>query len=188
MSQLIIGFGNKARQGKDVAVQAIIDYYAGLRAIKESDYLPSADVPIVQRIGFADALYEVCRTEYGMKEKDAALLQRIGAERRVSDPLYWVRQAFAKIDPKAEVVLVSDVRYKNEADFIKDRGGYVVNVTRLDEKGRRFISGDRPSDHPSETDLDHYNFDFRLVNSDGHQALLAEQAITLVEYLRGLHV
>ena len=185
---LIVGFGNKCRQGKDLAVQAIIDYYAGLRAIKESDYLPSADVPIVQRIGFADALYEVCRTEYGMKAKNPALLQRIGAERREGNPLYWIDQAFVKIAPNTDIVLISDVRYQNEAEYIVNHDGYVVNITRLTSDGKQFISPDRPSGHPSEIDLDGYNFNFRLINSHGHQALLAEQAITLVEYLRGLHV
>jgi hypothetical protein len=182
---LIIGFGSKCRQGKDSAVQGIVDYYTGLRAnLLKHGIKPTA--PVVQRIGFADELYHVCKTEYGMTEKDAPLLQRIGAERRVEDPEYWIKRAFAKVDTATDVVLISDVRYKNEAFFIKLHSGYVVNVRRV-INGVPYIATDRPADHPSEIDLDGYPFDFCLINSEGHEALLKEQAITLTEYLKGLH-
>lgn len=182
---LVIGFGNKARQGKDTAVFGIQNHYAALSDLQLKHGLKQT-APVVQRIGFADALYDVCRKEYGMTEKDAPLLQRIGAERRVDDPNYWIKRAFAKVDPKTDIVLVSDVRYQNEANFIVAGGGYVVNVRRI-TNGTPYLATDRPADHPSEIDLDGYPFDFYLVNSDGHQALLKEQAVTLVEYLRGLH-
>jgi len=181
---ILIGFGNKARQGKDLAAQAIVDYYENRRfQFSKHGLKPPVKA---QRIGFADALYEVCRTEYGMIVKDAPLLQRVGAERRELDPLYWVKRAFERVQGDANVVVISDVRYRNEVEYIKAKGGYSVNVTRLNRDGSRFVAQDRPADHPSETELDSYTWDFRLLNSDGHQALLAEQAITLAEYLRGL--
>lgn len=181
---LLIGFGNRARQGKDTAAQAIVDYYEN----KRQQFSKHGLKPVVkvQRIGFADALYEVCRTEYDMKEKDAPLLQRIGAERRQLDLDYWIKKAFASIQPSTNLVVISDVRYQNEAAYIKAKGGYTVNVGRLNKDGSKFIAQDRPENHPSEIELDNYNWDFRLINSDGHQALLSEQAVTLAEYLRGL--
>jgi hypothetical protein len=182
---IVIGFGNKCRQGKDTAVSGILDYYTGLRENLLKHGIKSV-APIVQRIGFADELYQVCKTEYGMTEKDAPLLQRIGAERRVEDPEYWIKRAFAKVDTATDIVLISDVRYQNEAEFIKDQGGYVVNVRRIN-CGMPYVATDRPSDHPSEIDLDKWPFDFYLANSEGHQALLSQQAITLTEYLIGLH-
>jgi hypothetical protein len=181
---ILIGWGNKARQGKDTAAQAVIDYYANQRALLSAHELKGG--LNVQRVGFADALYEIARNEYGMTEKDAPLLQRIGQERRAEDPDYWIKRAFVKFKPSTHVGLITDVRYVNEAQAIKAKGGYLVNVTRKVE-GANYIAGDRPADHPSEIDLDGYPFDFYLVNSDGHQALLAEQAVCLVEYLRGLH-
>lgn len=181
---LIIGLGSKARQGKDLAAQAILDYYDN----KSRQFSKHGLKPVtrVQRIGFADALYEVARNEYGMTEKDAPLLQRIGHERRQQDENYWIKRAFEKILPTTDIVIIPDTRYKNEAVCIKDQGGYVVSVERYNQDGSRFIANDRPANHPSEIDLDDWNFDFRLINSHGHQALLAEQSVTLVEYLRGL--
>jgi hypothetical protein len=183
---LIVAFGNKARSGKDTAVSAVVDYYNRQRELQRAYGLKTVG-PVVQRIGFADALYEVCRTEYGMTEKDAPLLQRVGAERREQNSYYWIEKAFAKIDAQTNIVLIPDCRYTNEALYVKDKGGYVVNIQRLTQDGKPFVAEDRPANHLSEVDLDEWNWDFRLVNQHGHEALLAEQAITLVEYLRGLN-
>ena len=182
---LIVAFGSKARSGKDTAVSAIVDYYNRQRELQRAYGLKTAG-PVVQRIGFADALYEVCREEYGMTEKDAPLLQRVGANRREEDSEYWIKRAFAKIHSQTDIVLIPDCRYKNEAVYVKDQGGYAVNIQRLTPHGNPFIAEDRPMNHPSETDLDNWNWDFRLVNQHGHEGLLCEQAITLCEYLRGL--
>jgi hypothetical protein len=183
---LIIGFGNKAQNGKDTAVSAVVHHYATRKRMLLRDYGLRSSGPIAQRIGFADELYSVCRTEYGMTTKDAPLLQQIGASRRQDDPDYWIKRAFAKVDTGTDIVLVSDVRYKNEADYIRSQGGALVNVQRLNEDGRPFIDPSRPADHPSEIDLDDYNWDFYLKVKTGGVALLSEQAITLVEYIRGL--
>jgi hypothetical protein len=182
---LIIGFGNKAQNGKDTAVSAVVDYYAKCRQIQiKHGFKPTG--PIAQRISFAEELYDVCRIEYGMTTKDAPLLQRVGAERREDDPEHWIKLAFAKIYSTSHIVLISDVRYKNEADVIRRRGGFLVNVQRLNEDGAPFIDPSRPADHPSEVDLDDYNWDFYLKVKTGGAALLSEQSITLVEHLRGL--
>ena len=183
---LIIGFGHRARQGKNVAADAIVDYYAEKRETLRKHGLAPYRAPKAQSIGFATALYEVCRNEYGMTEKDAPLLQRIGMERRELDLDYWIKRAFANISPWTDIVLIPDLRFINEAEYIKSKGGYLVDIKRLNADGTQHIASDRPADHISETALDDYPFDFYLTNSHGHQALLVEQAITLVEYLRGL--
>jgi hypothetical protein len=231
---LILGFGNKARQGKDTAAEAIRQYYEGQNAL-----LRMHNVKGGLRVGvfkFATALYQevnealsvkiggkgmwerryveyitpyrsqsipkIARTElpgwvqpdpnpevselapYGKHPK---LLQWWGTEfRRAQDPDYWTKKLFASIPANLNIAMVTDVRFPNEADGIKQRGGYNINVQRLCDDGTRYYSSDRPVDHLSETALDGYNCDFRLVNSAGHAALLGDQAITLAEYLRGL--
>jgi DNA polymerase III delta prime subunit len=53
--------------------------------------------------------------------------------------------------------IITDVRFPNEAQAIKDRGGIIIRVTR---------PGVEPiNDHPSETGLDNWKFDYTLVNS-----------------------
>jgi hypothetical protein len=186
MGQLIIGLGHKAQQGKDTFVAAITAYYTALRETQRKHGLKVVS-PSVQRVAFADALYEMARRDYGMTVKDAPLLQNLGQHMRIEHgENYWFDQAVKKIDPSAGVVLVSDVRYHNEAEGLKKLGGYIVDLQRYNRDGSRYIAADRPSDHPSETQLDSYSFDFILSNMHGHQALFEEQAITLVHYLRAL--
>jgi hypothetical protein len=183
---IILGIGHKARHGKDTAANAILDYYGWNNELFLKHNTLKGIVQ-VQRIGFADALYEMARNEYGMKEKDSVLLQQLGSEKRAEDPDYWVNRLATRISPKTDVLVIPDTRYRNEAAWIKASGGYVLKITRLNADGTPFVDPSRPADHPSETDLENYRFDFEWKISDGHQALTGELAVTLVEYLRGLH-
>jgi len=184
---IILGIGHKARHGKDTAASAILDYYGLANNVKLTHGLKDTLVR-VQRVGFADALYELARNEYGMKEKDAPLLQRLGAEKRKDNPEYWIEKAFTRIHTKTDIVVIPDVRYQNEANYIKFHGGYLLKVTRLNKDGSPFVDPSRPADHPSEVELDSYTgWDLQIVNADGHAALVGELAVSYTEYLRGLH-
>jgi hypothetical protein len=84
------------------------------------------------------------------------------------------------------IALITDLRYRNEAAYVKSVGGFTVNVSRLNRDGSLFVAPDRPADHPSEIDLDNYNWDYFIRTRDGDQVLAADYAITLAEYLMGL--
>lgn len=119
--------------------------------------------------------------------KHAKLLQWWGTEyRRAEDPNYWVKQWGASINSKANIVLTTDMRFTNEAQAIKYAGGYTVQVNRLNTDGTRFIDPSREPNHPSETQLDGYNYDYKITVKTGDLALLEEWAVTLVHYLRAL--
>jgi hypothetical protein len=88
-------------------------------------------------------------------------LQRFGTESiRALDESFWVRTAFSRIDAlrKAGVpVVVTDVRYENEADAIRNARGQLVRITR-----------ELPSDgdsHASENSLKHYSENLRIANN-----------------------
>lgn len=170
--RLLIGLGNKARHGKDSAALAIQTYF--------NAQFP--DLLEARIFRFADALYEVCRREYGMTDKDAPLLQRIGAERRRGNPTYWIDQLRNTIGDFRGVVLIPDTRYQNEAAWIRSFGGFLINVTRLNEDGDLFVAPDRDSNHLSEIDLDGHRFDGYIKSYTGQEPLAAEQAITLARY------
>ena len=53
--------------------------------------------------------------------------------------------------------LITDVRFKNEAESIKERGGVVVRLRRNENK---------EASHPSETELDNYEFDYIIDNRE----------------------
>jgi hypothetical protein len=168
--RLIVGFGSKARQGKDSAAYAIQDY---------AHRLSLAEVRIFK---FATALYQECEEHHGMIGKDAPLLQRVGQSRRQQNENYWVDRLKFSMGNFKGIALITDVRHKNEAQWIRDSGGFLVNVTRINDDGTPFISLDRPADHPSETELDDYNWDAYIKTKTNQQALAAEIAITQFNY------
>lgn len=119
--------------------------------------------------------------------KHAKLLQWWGTEyRRAQDSEYWTRQWKAAINPNANIVLTTDMRFLNEAEAVKSVGGFTVNVTRLNQDGTQFTDPTRDPQHVSEIQLDGYNFDYRLAVKTGDAALLEQLAVTLVHYLRAM--
>jgi hypothetical protein len=124
------------------------------------------------------------RAPYG---KHPLLLQWWGTEfRRSQDPLYWVTKWKAGINPKANIVLATDMRFINEALAVKDVGGSTVRVSRLNLDGTPFVDTSRDPNHPSEIELDGHNFDYRITVKTGDLVLLEEWAVTLVHHLRAL--
>jgi hypothetical protein len=182
---LIIGLGSKARHGKDSAGESIVNWVNGQRnaQLKLERVLT---YPVAGIFKFATALYKECREQHGMTEKNAPLLQRIGSERRAENPNYWIDKLFESIPANVGLVVITDLRYQNEAQAIKDRNGVTVRVDRVNIDGTPYVAGDRPADHPSEIDLDGYNFDYRIQAKTGEVAWVEQQAITLIEYIRVL--
>lgn len=60
--------------------------------------------------------------------------------------------------------IITDTRFPNEAKAIKDAGGIVI---RVDRPGVKAIN-----DHPSETGLDNWNFDHKIMNGSDMVSLL----------------
>lgn len=53
--------------------------------------------------------------------------------------------------------VITDVRFENEAQAIKARGGVII---RIDRPGVKPINA-----HPSETAMDHWDFDYKIANA-----------------------
>lgn len=92
-------------------------------------------------------------------------LQRLGEAVRAADPNFWLRLALDRIDSIAGPVVVSDVRYPNEAEALSARGFLVVRIWRprypadtVDAEGLAARL------HISETALDGYVPDVTVVN------------------------
>jgi hypothetical protein len=149
----VIGLGHKARHGKDSAARIL------MHAFPQS----------VQRFSFADDLYAVCRVLHGMTTKDAPLLQRVGVEmRETRDPLVWIRSVYHKIvEARPRVAVITDVRFPNELDFVRQLGGVCWKVTRVLPDGSPFVDPSRPAGHITETALDHADWDLAIENPDG---------------------
>jgi len=120
--------------------------------------------------------------------KYTKLLQWWGTEYRRQNygQDYWVSQWKAAVNPKADIVFSTDMRFFNEAKAVQELGGFTVQVNRLNVDGTPFVDTSRDLNHPSETQLDGYNYDFKITIKTGDLVLLEDWAITLVHYLRAL--
>lgn len=83
--------------------------------------------------------------------------------------------------------IITDVRFPNEADAIKQRGGIVIRVNRPCKEcgvleGHKMIPHkNKPSEHESETALDDYEFDYIVDNSGTIEELIVKIKDILIE-------
>jgi hypothetical protein len=90
-------------------------------------------------------------------------LQNYGQTVRDIDPDFWVRAARPSIDAANRLslpVVVTDVRYENEARWLLERGFVLVRVTRPNVT----LAGDAGR-HKSETELADYATDMTIANT-----------------------
>lgn len=86
-----------------------------------------------------------------------------GSTKRTVDPNHWVKIAIALGDPEG-VYVISDLRYRSEVAGLKDAIG-AENVITM--RVLRFENTDQTDS--SERDLDNYDFDYYIDNSEVRQ-------------------
>lgn len=169
-----IGISGWARAGKDTIADHMVEQHGYLKMslaspMKDALYAldPRITVNEVQstslRIGIDIYGWE------GIKERSPhirGLLQRLGTEvgREQWGEDFWVDMALDRIPDGAKVVF-ADVRFPNEANAIKELGGEVWRVER--------INSGAANEHISEHALDDYTFDHKILNYNGLQSLYA---------------
>lgn len=152
----IVGIGHKARRGKGAAGQWLVQNRG-----------------FVER-NFATALYDECRELFGMQDKDAELLQMWGEDRRQNcGKDYWVKKLQQWTVLNSDDIVITDVRYPNEVEWIQAHGGLLWRVDR--EEPLEDIS--RDPGHESEVALDGW---------DGWDAVIPNEE-SLVELHQRVH-
>ncbi|MGW2863105.1 deoxynucleotide monophosphate kinase family protein [Streptomyces sp. NPDC001205] len=165
----LIGLSGAARAGKDELGRALVErgWQRKAFADKVRDFLYQINpwLPDDEINGSYQLADEVDR--YGweqVKEGHPAVreaLQRCGTEagRHVLGPDVWVNALFQDEQDWDAPVVITDVRFPNEAQAIKDRGGLVVEVRRPKQI---LING---ADHISENALKDWDFDVIVLNT-----------------------
>ena len=187
---LLIGFGHRARQGKNTAAQAVLEacpletqvhIYAFADALRTEvrRYCASlgGQFNLLEQFKEAGLMPEWVRFE---EPKPRSLLQWWGTDyRRAKDPDYWVKKLRKTLEEhKPEVALISDVRFPNEVDFIHSLGGYVVKCVRT---GTPDVA---VHEHPSEAVLDGYKgWDFTITAGTVEEC--QRQAVSIYRRLSG---
>lgn len=173
---MLIGLSGKKRAGKDTVAAYLVEKY-GFVQVAFADPLREAALkvdPIITAATITESLRTFRLSDLvGSQGWEAAkehpevrrILQRMGVGVRDLDPDFWLRIAAEKIgvmmDARRDVV-VTDVRFPNEADYIK-RHGFLIRVIRP--------GLDHADAHESETALDDYPHDAYLINDGSVQDL-----------------
>ncbi|MEU0860621.1 hypothetical protein ABZ352_35440 [Streptomyces griseofuscus] len=138
-----IGIIGRARVGKDTAGEWFVNE-RGYRRVAFADPLKEAALrldPIIWEDPCADVtarLAETVRRIGWERAKDAfpevrRILQELGAAIRGLDEDFWLRQALKKTVEHNDAgvpVVITDVRYRNEAEALRRAGFHLVYIER----------------------------------------------------------
>jgi len=176
-----IGLIGKARAGKDTAAAHLVRQYAYTR-IGFADPLKEMALSIDPIIGAEGDDYgitefrlsEIVRDSGWERAKDdypevRRLLQQMGQTVREYDEDFWLSILLRKAVGAARLnvpVVVTDVRYQNEAASLRSAGFKLVRITRPGAG-----SGGDSAAHSSETALDDFPADLDIVNGGSLEAL-----------------
>jgi hypothetical protein len=184
----LIGICGYARHGKDV-VAGILKQNYGYERIALADTLREAALaidPYVQMYNGSCHCNQYVRlseavSEYGWDQVKAEvdgrrLLQRLGTEmgRNMFGEEFWVDQHWDK-SIKFERVSVPDVRFPNEADYIKKHNGLLIRVHDPRKKDNKV-----GTTHASEQHVEMLPHDVYLTN-DGSIADLSKKVVEAVQ-------
>jgi hypothetical protein len=155
---MLVGVGSTARAGKDTAANALVRDLGftkisfatplkDLAALADPIILPgqsSVNTPSHNRLSWVlrgSGGWEAAKDRYPEVRR---ILQALGVgARAVFGEDFWIDQAF-KLANRQEHVVIPDVRFINEAQAIKDKGGFLVKINR---------PGHGIGDHRSEREL-----------------------------------
>lgn len=162
----LIGIAGRKRSGKDTLAARLVNVH-GYTRVAFADPLRAMALaldPLVRtNAGHVLRLSELVAFDGWEHAKEHTevrrTLQRLGTEagRQVLGDTIWIDTAMRLVDAMPGPVVITDVRYPNEADAIRAAGGIVL---RVDRPG--LVSSDV---HVSETAMDDYpHYTARIVN------------------------
>lgn len=193
MDTLYIGLGYKKQQGKGDFTKFLIKHLGDL------------NIRAVEHQFSGPLKYFVCSV-FGASSEDATtgdregvppewvmdttgcktwreVLQKIGCDARAMWPGVWINHAFVgnySLGTREEVVIISDLRFEDELQAIRDHGGYNIHISRP--------SVESTDAHISENSLDFNDFDVHIRNSgdlDDLSALAFHEACAIKERFIG---
>jgi hypothetical protein len=186
MKQLILGFCGAAGAGKDTVAQYIYEYAGPLGSARRlafaepmRDMLLALGIP--EKYMYDRELKEQPVPGFGRSYRQLA--QTLGTEwgRQLHGENFWVNALAARVaKAKEDIILISDVRFPNEVEWLHRTGGFLVKVHR---PGVAAIE-------QHESEMHYHNFlpDIYLLNDAGKDNLKEEALRALREAItRRIH-
>ena len=125
-------------------------------------------------MNFADRLKYMAKTYFGWNGKKdiegRTLLQWLGTEYvRSRDPDFWVNSIISDInilDDLFDYFIIADCRFSNEVNCFKELGEPYISIQVKRLKFENSLTEEQRS-HPSETELDNFEFDYIIESESG---------------------
>jgi len=164
----LIGIHGKANSGKDTLADMLIkmDSADGMRySFADPVKLTASSmfgIPIEHF--YEREIKEIDNVFWGISPRKMAQIVGTDMARNCFDDQIWIKRAhieinnLPRISPWLKFVVIPDVRFENEADFIRRNGGKLIHITRPDQ---RVI---QESDHESENGITFKDGDVQFVN------------------------
>ena len=160
----VICISAKARHGKDTAAAMMAEY------LEEK----GNKVLITH---FADLLKYICTKFFGWNgdkdEKGRTLLQYVGTDKIGKQrPDFWVNfiiDILKLFENEWDFVIIPDCRYPIEYEAMRN----IFDTTLIRVERSNFDNGltETQKKHPSEVDMDNYNFPYTIFNNNGLDVL-----------------
>ena len=171
-----IAISGKMASGKSTATSIIGECIAGaIEEIGEDELVPNEirdrfKKMELKEIAFADLLKHVCVVERQMKTKNRKMLQSVADEMRSDDERVFITEVENHLNTLHSLthVIISDVRFKNELEFLKKKGFRIIRLKVSEEDQIARVKQEYGEDaekhlncknHISEIDLDDVNDD-----------------------------
>jgi len=158
----IIAFGHQSRVGKDTACRAILRRVGKAYTVVGTSFatpLKAICYTLFRSYGLRPGPYY--ETGEGRRMRDVPLAGvgktpvdiwiAVGRYLRAIHPNVWVDALLLSLDrlaPQPDLVVISDLRFPNEAAAIRARGGWCVRVTRPDAPPPKASDNEFPPDFP----------------------------------------
>ena len=171
MTKLYIGISGKMGSGKTTLSTGIMEALRNMGCRRVS-----LAAPIKQ---LQDNIYK--DLDIPMEgEKDRDLLIALGLWGRGKHADFWLEQAINAVKLVQEnVIICDDVRFKNEAQFFKDKG--ILMRIEGEQRGPNVDSTNK--DNISETDLDTFNFDYYVDNRVSEESMIMSALYCVAQHL-----
>jgi hypothetical protein len=131
---MIIGISGYARSGKDTfakCLQKLLTHYNKKSNVYAFAHILKKDIDAFLLKKFNISAFTEKEDE---KKLIRPMLVAYGQAKRIQDEDYWIKQLNLK-NCKNNLTIITDVRYLNEAKWIIDSGGYLLNLKRISENG-----------------------------------------------------
>jgi hypothetical protein len=179
----IIGLAGHAGAGKDHTYEYLKDLLSPLQVTRVA-FADSLKFDIEDTLGLTPYALGAIRSK-PYRDEIRMLLQWWGTElrRQHYGDDYWVRKGMEMVEEASgysHLVVVTDVRFTNEAEIIREHGGIVAEVLAQPDTRRARLGGVLPPAHASE-DVDFYIDGF--IDSD-RETIIPD---VVLDYLRAIN-